>query len=238
MARILGPDNDIELVSFRGSDLSGGEDINIVQGSSLPEMKSAQQDRIMTLWDKGAIVKKDGSPDPQALLKLMGMGDSNELFEMQQLDENKAKMENKQFEQLAQNPEALQLLQQYTMQEQQFERQAQEMQAQGVDPMQAGMRPPQLPIPTPQVRDFYDHEVHVYMHNAFRKSSVYDELPPEVQQLVDDHVRQHMDMLNAPMEADREQQMEQEQQMQEEQKSMKEQDLQLQHRKLDIEERK
>ena len=132
MARILGPDNDIELVSFRGSDLSGGEDINIVQGSSLPEMKSAQQDRIMTLWDKGAIVKKDGSPDPQALLKLMGMGDSNELFEMQQLDENKAKMENKQFEQLAQNPEALQLLQQYTMQEQQFEQQAQEMQAQGV----------------------------------------------------------------------------------------------------------
>ena len=92
-----------------------------MQGSSLPEMKSAQQDRIMTLWDKGAIVKKDGSPDPQALLKLMGMGDSNELFEMQQLDENKAKMENKQFEQLAQNPEALQLLQQYTMQEQQFE---------------------------------------------------------------------------------------------------------------------
>ncbi|MFZ7807735.1 hypothetical protein ACO1DK_31025 [Bacillus thuringiensis] len=84
-----------------------------MQGSSLPEMKSAQQDRIMTLWDKGAIVKKDGSPDPQALLKLMGMGDSNELFEMQQLDENKAKMENKQFEQLAQNPEALQLLQQY-----------------------------------------------------------------------------------------------------------------------------
>ena len=103
MARILGPDNDIELVSFRGSDLSGGEDINIVQGSSLPEMKSAQQDRIMTLWDKGAIVKKDGSPDPQALLKLMGMGDSNELFEMQQLDENKAKMENKQFEQLAES---------------------------------------------------------------------------------------------------------------------------------------
>ena len=123
------------------------------------------------------------------------------------------------------------------MQEQQFEQQAQAMQAQGVDPMQAGMRPPQL-LSTPQVRDFYDHEVHVYMHNAFRKSSVYEELPPEVQQLVDDHVRQHMEALHAPMEADRRQQMEQEQQMQEEQKAMKEQDLQLQHRKLDIEEKK
>ncbi|MED3103030.1 hypothetical protein P4325_33650, partial [Bacillus thuringiensis] len=71
-----------------------------------------------------------------------------------------------------------------------------------------------------------------------RKSSLYDELPPEVQQLVDDHVQQHMEALNAPMEADRRQQMEQEQHMQEEQKAMKEQDLQLQHRKLDIEEKK
>ncbi|PFT75326.1 hypothetical protein COK81_30300, partial [Bacillus thuringiensis] len=52
------------------------------------------------------------------------------------------------------------------------------------------------------------------------------------------HVQQHMEALHAPMEADREQQMEQEQQMQEEQKAMKEQDLQLQHRKLDIEEKK
>ncbi|MED2151500.1 hypothetical protein P4V48_30090, partial [Bacillus thuringiensis] len=212
-----------------GSDLSGGEDINIIQGSSLPEMKSAQQDRIMTMWDKGAIVKKDGSPDTQGFLKLMGMGDSNELFEMQQLDENKAKMENKQFEEIAQNPESLQALQQYSIQQQQFEEQAQAMQAQGVDPMQAGMQPPQLPLATPQVRDFYDHEVHVYIHNAFRKSSLYDELPPEVQQLVDDHVQQHMEALNAPMEADRRQQMEQEQHMQEAQKAMKEQDLQLQH---------
>ncbi|AFU12940.1 Phage protein [Bacillus thuringiensis MC28] len=238
MARILGPDNDIELVSFTGSDLSGGEDINIIQGSSLPEMKSAQQDRIMTMWDKGAIVKKDGSPDTQAFLKLMGMGDSNELFEMQQLDENKAKMENKQFQQIAQQPESLQALQLYTMQQQQFQDQVQAMQVQGVDPMQAGMQPPQLPLVTPQVRDFYDHDVHVYIHNSFRKSSLYDELPPEVQQLVDEHVQQHMEALNAPMEADKQQQMEQEQQMQEEQRAMKEQDLQLQHRKLDIEEKK
>ncbi|MGQ7173078.1 hypothetical protein ACUOCP_48780, partial [Escherichia sp. R-CC3] len=71
------------------------------------------------------------------------MGDSNELFEMQQLDENKAKMENKQFEQIAQNPEVLQLLQQYNMQEQQFEQQVQVMQAKGIDPMQAGIQPPQ-----------------------------------------------------------------------------------------------
>ncbi|WP_374218589.1 hypothetical protein [Bacillus bingmayongensis] len=95
------------------------------------------------------------------------------------------------------------------------------MQAQGVEPMQAGMQLPQLSLETPKVHDFYDHEVHIYIHNAFRKSSLYDELPPEVQQLVDEHVKEHMDALNAPMEADKQQQMEQEQQMQEEQRQMK-----------------
>ena len=63
-------------------------------------------------------------------------------------------MENKQFEQIGQQPESLQALQQYSIQQQQFEEQAQAMQAQGVDPMQAGMQPPQLQLTTPQVRDF------------------------------------------------------------------------------------
>ena len=65
-------DNDIELVSFTGSDLSG-EDINIIQGSSLPEMKSAQQDRIMTMWDKGQLLRKTAHQIPKDF-KINGYG--------------------------------------------------------------------------------------------------------------------------------------------------------------------
>lgn len=246
MARILGQDNEIELISFTGSDLSGGEMINIIPGSSLPEMKSAQQDRIMTLWDKQAIVKKDGSPDHEAFLRLMGMGDSNEIFEMHQLDENKAKMENKMFQQIAENPQNIQLLQQHAAMSEQVNQQAQAMQAQGIDPAQAGLQPPQMPISTPQVRDFYDHEVHVYAHNSFRKSSMYDELPPEVQKLVDDHVNEHLNILNAPMVQQQQQQEQMQQQMMQQQQDQHQQeqmmqhqqrqeDLQLQHKRLAIE---
>lgn len=214
MGRILGENNEIEVVSFTGADLSGGEDINIVQGSSLPEMKSAQQDRIMMLWDKGAIVKKDGTPDHETLLRLMGMGDSTELFEMNQLDENKAKMENKTFQSISEDQNALQMVQQWQMQSQQFDAETQQAAMQGIDIAQYGIQPPPKPPGLPIVRDFFDHEIHIYHHNVFRKSNEYEELPQEIQQLVDDHVQEHIDALNAPMIEQQQQQMMMQQQQQ------------------------
>jgi hypothetical protein len=242
MGRILGKDNEIELIAFTGADLSGGEDINIIQGSSLPDMKAAQQDRIMTMWGAGAIVKKDGTPDHQTLLRLMGMGDSNELFEMDQLDENKAKMENKTFAELAENPEVMQGLQEYQMAKQYHAQAVQEMAMEGEEFAEP---PPQLPQGLPTVRDFYDHEIHIYLHNIFRKSSEYDQLPPEIQQLVDEHVQAHVEALQAPMMQEQQAQMEAqqaqqaEQQMVNEQQQAKEQqEMQLKERKLGIEEMK
>lgn len=214
LARILGPDDEIELVSFTGSDLSGEEDINVVQGSSLPEMKSAQQDRIMSLWQAGAIVRKDGTPDPDTFLRMLGMGDSTELFEMHQLDENNAKMENKEFEEAMDNPQLAPILEQYMMQQQAYQMAIQETQAAGLTPEQFGYQKPQ-PIPgMPKVWDSDDHEVHIYQHNLFRKSSVYrKQLTPEMQAMVDTHIAEHDQALMAPIIA----QQQQEQAMMQEQ---------------------
>lgn len=199
LARILGANNDIELIAFTGSDLSGGEDINIIQGSSLPEMKAAQQDRIMTMWSAGAIVDDNGQPDHRRLLRLMGMGDSQELFEQRRLDENKARSENRIFLQMAQDPAIEQALAQYYQQLDQYNAATQQYQAQGIDPVQAGLLPPQPPRGLPIVRDFYDHAVHIDEHNIFRKSDDYEKLPPSVQRFVDEHVQEHIDILEAPM---------------------------------------
>lgn len=225
-AKIIGEDNEIELISFNASDLSGGEDIKVIEGSSLPEMKAAQQERIMLMWSSGAIVKKDGTPDPTALLRLMGMGDSTDLFEQHELDENKAKLENKTFEDMAEQPEMFQVMAQYQQQKQYVESYNQQLQVQaqeqGLMPeeVQGMLRPmPAVPKGMPQVRDFQDHEVHIYLHNSFRKSGRYDDLPPEVQQMVDAHVAEHEKVLMAPMM----QQMQQEQALaQSEQQSQKE----------------
>jgi hypothetical protein len=243
MAKILGKDNEIELVAFKGSDLSGGEDINIIQGSSLPELKSAQQERIMLLWDKGAIVDRDGRPDNETFLRLLGMGDTEAVFEMKQLDENKAKSENKDFQKYAEDENTLKDLQQYQMQMQQYQAAAQQFAQAGGDPSQIPL--PKLPIELPPVRDFQDHDTHVYFHNMFRKSSDYDKLPPVIQQIIDDHVNEHLQFIQAPMQQQAQQQQEQMMMQQQQQADMQAQDqrnkeaeLALQNKKLDIEAQK
>lgn len=204
-ARILGEDNEIELISFTGADLSGGEDINIVEGSSLPESKAAQEERIMNLWAAGAIRDKSGNPDHVTLLKLLNMGDSSEIFEEEQLDENKAKMENKFFCKLMEDQELYQAIMQHVQAQQMAEQLTQEMQqqyGQQLSPEELQqivgehIKVPPLPPGYPTVRDFHDHMVHLYQHNLFRKSHEYDELPPEIQQLLDDHVKQHQDIVS------------------------------------------
>lgn len=202
--RIMGEDNEIEVFAFTGSDLSGEEDIDIVQGSSLPESRAAQENKVMQLWGAGAIVRKDGTPDPDALLRLLGMGDSSELFEQHQLDENKAKTENKIFMKMMEDPQALAMVQQY---QKVVDTTVAILQEQMVPPEQWSQFMPPKPEGFPIVRDFYDHEIHIYQHNVFRKSSEYDELPPELQALVDAHVKEHEDALKAPEIAAQQQQM-------------------------------
>lgn len=194
--RILGENNEIEIVSFNGADLTGFEDINVIQGSSLPEMKAAQQERILLMWDKGAIVRKDGTPDPMKLLKMMGMGDSTELFEQQQLDENNAKMENKQFEDMLENPQALKEIQLY-LQKYQFI--VEGLKEQGAPPEVLAQAMPPFPPGIPDIWDSDDDEVHIQIHNTFRKTSRYRTMPPELRQMVDMHYQKHVDRINAPM---------------------------------------
>ena len=195
--RLLGEDNEIEIVSFNGSDLTGFEDINVVQGSSLPEMKAAQQERIMLMWNSGAIVKKDGTPDSVKLLRLMGMGDSTELFEQHALDENNAKMENKQFEDMVNNPQMIAAIDQYIADYRLY------MQtAHGASPEMIGQLPtPPLPPGVPDIWDSDDDEVHIFIHNTFRKTSRYRSLPPQIRLMVDLHYQKHVDRLEAPMRA-------------------------------------
>lgn len=195
--RILGEDNEVEIISFNGSDLTGHEDINVVQGSSLPEMKAAQQERIMLMWDKGAIVKRDGTPDHHKLLRLMGMGDSTELFEQHQLDENNAKLENMEFEELVDRPDVVMAFQEY----QQALQVAEQAAAEAGVPLESIIDQidlPPIPEGIPQTWDSDDDEIHIHNHNTFRKQGVYRQLPAEIRAIVDWHYQQHVDRVQAP----------------------------------------
>jgi hypothetical protein len=45
---------------------------------------------------------------------------------------------------------------------------------------------------SPEVLDFYNHEVHVKEHNKFRKGETYDSMPPEMQNAINAHVQLHL----------------------------------------------
>jgi len=47
----------------------------------------------------------------------------------------------------------------------------------------------------PDVRDFYNHAVHLAEHNKFRKGKDYEELPPEIQKNIDLHCMLHQQMM-------------------------------------------
>lgn len=202
LGRILGPDNEVELIAFTGAELSGGEDINIVQGSSLPEMKSAQEERIINMFNMGAIVRKDGTPDVDAFLRLMGMGDSTELYEQSQLDENKSKMENKLFQSMIEDTELYQLYEGYQREKADVElynKTIEELSIESgtlLEPTDF-RQPPVPPKGIPLVREFQDHEIHIYQHNVFRKTNEYDELPEEIQKFIDAHVLEHKEIVEA-----------------------------------------
>jgi hypothetical protein len=232
-ARILGENNEIEIISFNGSDLTGNEDILIVQGSSLPEMRAAQQERIMLMWQNGAIVKKDGTPDVNTFLRMMGMGDSTELFEQYELDENKAKLENRMFEKLAEDPQTLQMLEQYFIE---YDAVTEEVVAQGLPPEETKSFMPPLPKGLPIVRDFYDHEVHLIQHNNFRKTTTYEELPEPIQRFIDMHVAEHEQVLMAPQMQEQQMMQAQQQEQLASQQAGQEKELALKQRKLDIDE--
>lgn len=48
---------------------------------------------------------------------------------------------------------------------------------------------------SPDVRDFYNHEIHITEHNKFRKSDDYKQLDPQAKALIDAHVKAHEDYI-------------------------------------------
>jgi hypothetical protein len=210
--QIVGENGEVDAFTFAGADLSGSEVVDVIPNSSMPEVKAVKDAKIFQMWGAGMFNNpKTGMPDTRKVTRMLGQAISSEYFDDTELDENKAKSEQKQWETLFSDPQAQQILGQYTRQVQMFEQQSQEFARQGVDITQLRAQPPQAPVKLPQVRDFYDHETHLEVHNRFRKGDLYDNLPPELQYIIDQHCMEHEQALMAPQIAEQQAQQQQEQ---------------------------
>lgn len=221
---IVGENGEIEAFTFSGADLSGGEVVDVVPGSSMPTLKVVQDEKIMAMYGAGLFNDpRTGAPDARRVVRMLGESIAHQYFDDTEQDENKALMEQRQWQQAFGDPETAQMLIEYVMQSQVYQMQVQQLQVQGLDPAIAG-DPPQPSVKLPIVRDFYDHETHIAAHNRFRKTDDYDQLPPELQSIIDQHVAEHEQALMAPQM----QQQQQQQQQQAEQSQRQQQQAELQ----------
>lgn len=140
LIKVVGKNNQIEVIEFKGADIKGNRDVIVVAGSALPQSKAARQEFILNLVDRKILT------DPQVILKLLEFGSIEEVYEEVSIDINQAKSENKRF--------------------------------------LAGDF-------SPQVRDFYNHQIHIAEHNKFRKTDDYEQMDPQSQQIIDQHVMMH-----------------------------------------------
>jgi hypothetical protein len=215
---IVGETGEIEAFTFVGADLTGSEVVDVVPGSSMPTLKAVQDEKVLAMWGAGMFTDpKTGQPDTRRVVRMLGESIASQYFDDTEQDENKALMEVRQWQQAFEDPMMLQQIQQYMAQLQAYQVTAQQAAMVGVAPEQAGLMPPQPVQGLPIVRDFYDHEVHLMVHNRFRKTREYDELDPMLQQIVDSHCDEHMQYIMAPQIQAQQQQMMMQQQQTEQQ---------------------
>lgn len=173
VVKVAGEDSFFDVLMLVGADLRRGTDVKIEPGSALPQSKAGKQAFILDLMNAGHIPSEEG-------LKTLEMGGANKIVEQLRYDERQAqreniKMKNVSAEQVQQKRMELQML---------------EMQGIYADDM--GNPLTDLIVP---VNEFDNHEVHIEIHNRYRKSQAYELLPPEAKQQFDAHVQMHKQML-------------------------------------------
>lgn len=167
LIKIVGADSAFDTLVLTGSKLANSTDLRMEAGSSLPTSKAARQAFIMDLMSQGFIPPEEG-------LKLMEMGGTNAVVDKLRVDERQAQRENIKLKSLT--PEDIAM----------FNEAWERNQPIGQDTQQ-----PMSPPPVVTVNDWDNHKVHIMVHNNFRKSQEFEQLPDEVKALFQAHVQMH-----------------------------------------------
>lgn len=180
LIKIIGTDGSFDAASFKGSDLRGNTDIRIEGGSSLPTSKAAKQALIMDLMKMGFI-------PPETGLEVMEIGGIQKIYENMRVDVRQAQRENLRLASVTE-----QIYSEYNMQQQQLieMQQMTNPEAQELDP-ETGM-PYEMAVPPIIPTNTWDNdELHVEIHNKFRKSQSFELLPEQAKQAFEEHVAEH-----------------------------------------------
>lgn len=177
--RTIGTDAAFDAVELKGSDIARGLDIRVERGSMLPESKTAKQALLMDMAKMGFI-------SPENLLDLLPMGGVKRLTEIIKVDMSQAQRENLKMKKL--DPLQLKMAAQEYQQSMLPDPITGEVDPNTFDPMTGQTLTQPLPVP---VNDFDNHQVHIEVHNRFRKTQEFELLDESVKKVFADHILQH-----------------------------------------------
>lgn len=196
MIKVVGEEGFFDTLMLRGSDLNGNCDIRMEGGSSLPTSKAAKQALIMDMMKMGFIEPNDG-------LQILEIGGVQKLYERLKRDQSQAQRENIRLKEI--DPNFIDQYRQQWSQLQMQEIQENEMLLQTPDPVTGAPAKPQTPfktlddqgmpmeqLPILQVNTWDNHEVHIEVHNNFRKGQAFELLDDRTKAQFEMHVQGHL----------------------------------------------
>lgn len=178
IVRTIGTDRSFDVIELKGAQISSGLDLRVEAGSSLAKSKTARQALLMDMAKMGFIT-------PEQLLDLIDMGGTQKLTETLRVDMYEAQRENLKLKKLsAVDIEAADMQYQQSM----IPDANGYIDPNTIDPG-TGMtlqRPCMVPV-----HDWQNHQVHIDVHNRFRKSQEFEFLDPIVQKEFQSHILLH-----------------------------------------------
>lgn len=177
--KVVGLEGTFDAQTFKNSDLRGNTDIRVESGSALPTSRAAKQAFIMDLMKMGFIQPNDG-------LEIMEVGGLNRIYEKLQVDKRQAQREN---------------LKMRTITEEQI-KEHQENWMMTVNPEATKDVDSNLKLEPPLIIDVHtydNHQIHIEVHNAYRKGQPFENAEPVTKALFEEHVRQHEEALAGMM---------------------------------------
>ena len=171
IVKVGGDDSQFDVQMLVGSEIANGTDIRMEAGSSLPTSKAAKQQLIMDLMNMGAVPMDKG-------LELLEIGGSTRMIDQLKIDQRQAQRENIQLKEVTQ-----QAVDQHVIAWQQNPAASQTPTGQPLD------APPIVPV-----NDWDNHDIHIEVHNNYRKSQAFQFLDPVAKEQFQQHVQMHKDM--------------------------------------------
>lgn len=173
VVKIVGIEGTFDVQVFKGADLRGNTDIRIEAGSALPNSRAAKQAFLMDLMKMGFIPPEKG-------LELMEIGGLNKLYEQLQIDKRQAQRENLKMKVVTEEDV------------QSFNEAWMAGTTAGTDANTPLKLEPPLIVPT---HTWDNHQLHIEVHNNYRKSQNFENASPLTKRLFEEHVRQHQDAI-------------------------------------------